>query len=154
MNRQGNDPALRRKKSQFPDGRETIHAGHFQVHEDNIRLEARDQVERVVPMGSLAEDVNICFESEPHPQPGADSRLVIHNDKSDHQRNNFQGGRLTATARFKYMQAVSVIRLFLTSPIRLKFVSDFRQMRLGRAQGLDFSTPPAAIRYNHAKSHE
>ena len=71
-------------RAQQLGGRETVHAGHPDVHQDDVGLVLGDRRRDLVAVGGLADDRDLLDPAEHHRQPRADERVVVDDQHADH----------------------------------------------------------------------
>ena len=69
-----------------PRGFEAVELGHPDVHQDDVRSQRANLVDRVAAVGRLADDLDLRLGVEDHPEAGADERLVVDEQNADHDR--------------------------------------------------------------------
>ena len=61
-----------------PAGRfEAVHLGHADVHEDDVGLLARDELDRLDAVGGLADDLDVVGRAQQHREAAAHERLIV-----------------------------------------------------------------------------
>src|SRR5262249_44724089 len=81
--RQDQDPALRVGLHDPPRGLEPVELGHPDVHEYDVRPDARGLLHRLEPVARLGDDLDVPLVGEQHPEPGPHHRLVVHHQYPD-----------------------------------------------------------------------
>src|SRR5713226_9162780 len=63
---------------------DAVNAGHAKVHQDDVRMQRADGVDRGRSVGGLADDFEIRLGIEDHSKAGANERLVVDDEDSYH----------------------------------------------------------------------
>lgn len=66
-----------------PQQGQSVHVGHANVQQDNIRVRGRHDVERIFPRRG-SHDAKVIGGVEDHREPRADERFVVHDHHVDH----------------------------------------------------------------------
>ena len=68
----------------FAGGLDSVHSGHADVHQDDVRLELARAGDGFGPVACLADDVHVRFRFEDHPEARSDEALVVCQEDADH----------------------------------------------------------------------
>src|SRR6185437_10103503 len=67
-------------------GLQAVHPGHPDIHQHHVGALAEGQVDRLGPVGGLADDLEVVGGVNEHVESGADQRLVVGEQDADHGR--------------------------------------------------------------------
>ena len=81
--RQDHDLGIRRL-DQPAAGLDAVHAGHADVHEDDVGIEAGGLLDRLDSCRRFADDAQVVLGLQDQAQPGPHHRLVIDEQQPDH----------------------------------------------------------------------
>lgn len=72
-------------------GRDPVHLGHRQIHEDDVRFQAARHLYGLPAIGRLAEQLEVGVDAEERPQPLADHLMIVGDEQTDgHGSPRFQ----------------------------------------------------------------
>src|SRR4051794_18942911 len=63
---------------------EPVELGHADVHQHDVWAQGAGLVDRLAPVGRLADDLDLGLRVEDHAEAGADERLVVDEEDADH----------------------------------------------------------------------
>jgi hypothetical protein len=89
-------PRRFRSGAQLPGGVDSVEAGHAQVHQDQVGPQLDDPGEGLVPVGSLAHDLEVGLLAEHRDQSSANDRVVV--DHEEPQRHRGTSSRIVIGA--------------------------------------------------------
>ena len=79
------------RRGQQPPGRlDPVDLRHAHVHQDDVRRDAARQLDRLAPVGRLADDLEVGLRLEDHPEAGAHECLVV-DDQHPHRPSSVRG---------------------------------------------------------------
>jgi hypothetical protein len=84
VHREQDDLGLREARLDLPRRRDAAHVRHADVHEHQVRLQLSHLLQRLVTVGSRADDLDLLFQAEQPDQPVPHQLMVIHYQQSDH----------------------------------------------------------------------
>ncbi len=64
---------------------DAVQLGHSDIHHDDVRVSAGDDVEHLPAVCRLANNLQVRFASQDHPEPGTDQRLIVGDYHADHE---------------------------------------------------------------------
>ena len=82
--RQHDDPRRVGPSEDLGGRRETVHHRHPDVHQHDIRPGAGHEIDRLASVPRLADDIEVGLRREQHAHAGAEQRLIVDEDDSDH----------------------------------------------------------------------
>jgi hypothetical protein len=68
-------------------GRNAVHDGHSDVHEDDIGFEGCEEVDRLFAVFGFTDDLEVGFGFEEGAESSTDERLIVYEKDSDHGEN-------------------------------------------------------------------
>ena len=76
-------------------GRDAVEDRHLHVHEHDVRAQLLCCVDCLAPVGRLADDLDVRFDSQDHREPAPDQVLVVDEQHSDRRgvHSGFRAGR-------------------------------------------------------------
>ena len=96
--------------TQSPQHLEAVDAGHLDVEEHEVGGVARDRVDRLAPVGALADDLEVAESAQAQLEAAARERLVVDDDGANRCGQPLQtsSGSRISTARPGEASATSI----------------------------------------------
>lgn len=95
---EGDDPGGRACGQDAAGGRDAVHAGHSQVHEDDVGSQVFRQSYRLRAVVRLAQDLDVLRLLEEHAQSHTDELLVVDDEDADHSWGSMSGAKAGSSA--------------------------------------------------------
>ena len=80
-------------------GLDAVHAGHADVHEDDVGVQGAGLGEGHLAVTGLTDDLDVGLGLQDEPEPGAQQRLVVHQQDADRHVRGPAVGSVAVTAK-------------------------------------------------------